>query len=110
MTLDAHPPLVNGGDQSPVAEIAHCFGRNGIKQLPPLLAVQHRRLAGFLHMLRPAHGGGRVMGKNLASDQPVEQHADTWKPSSAAQHERSSDSSEAAGWCDWSVRFWGTNW
>ena len=29
----------------------------------------------FTDVLRPAHGGGRVCRRNLAGDQPVEQHA-----------------------------------
>ena len=43
-------------------------------QLAPFLAVEHRRLAGFHDMLRPAHGGGRIHRHDLAGDQPVEQH------------------------------------
>ncbi len=65
-----------GGDQRPVPEIAHGLGRDRVEQLAPLLAIEHRRLAGFHHMLRPAHGGGRIVGHDLAGDQPVEQHPD----------------------------------
>ena len=65
-----------GGDQRPVAQIAHRLGRDGVEQLAPFLAVEHRRLTGFHDVLRAAYGGGRVMGKNLTGDQPVEQHAD----------------------------------
>ena len=37
--------------------------------------VEHRRLAGFHHVLRAAHGRSRVCRHNLAGDQPIEQHA-----------------------------------
>ena len=43
-------------------------------QLAPLGAIEHRRLAGFHDVLRPAHRGGRVHRHHLAGDQPVEQH------------------------------------
>ena len=50
-------------------------GRNAVDQLAPLGAIEHRRLAGLHHVLRPAHGGGGIERHDLAGDQPVEQHA-----------------------------------
>ena len=38
------------------------------------VGIEHRRLAGFHDMLRPAHGRGRVHRHHLAGDEPVEQH------------------------------------
>jgi hypothetical protein len=55
--------------------IAYSVDRNGVDQPPPLRAVEHRRLAGFDHVLRPAHCRGRIARRHLAGDRPVEQHA-----------------------------------
>ena len=72
---DAREGVGEGGDQRAVAQIAHGAGRDAVDQLAPLGAIEHRRLAGLHHVLRPAHGGGRVDRHHLAGDQPVEQHA-----------------------------------
>ena len=71
---DAREGIGEGGDQRPVAQIAHRVGRDGVEQLAPFVGVEHRRLAGLHHMLRAAHGRGRVGRHDLAGDQPVEQH------------------------------------
>ena len=72
---DAREGIGEGGDQRPVAQIAHGIGRDGVEQLAPVGGVEHRRLAGFHDMLRAAHGRGRIGRHDLAGDEPIEQHA-----------------------------------
>jgi hypothetical protein len=40
---DAGEAVGEGGDQRPVAQVAHGVGRNGADQPPPFLAVEHRQ-------------------------------------------------------------------
>ena len=47
-----------------------------ISMLPRLFAREHRGLAGFDDVLRTAHRMRRIGRDDLASHQPVEQHAD----------------------------------
>jgi len=46
------------------------------EQTPRLVLGEHRRLAAFNHMLRPAHRMRRVDRKHLTDNQPIEQMAD----------------------------------
>ena len=71
---DAREGIGEGGDQRPIAQIPHRVRRDRVEQFAPLLAVEHRRLAGFYDVLRTAHGRGRVCRHNLAGDEPIEQH------------------------------------
>jgi hypothetical protein len=71
---DAREAIGEGGNQRPVAEVAHRIGADAVNQSPPLRGFQHRRLAGLHHMLRPAYPGGRVGRHHGGGQQPVEQH------------------------------------
>ena len=48
---------------------------DAVEQLAGLFTGQHRGFAGFDDVLRPPHRMGRIGRDDLASDQPVEQHA-----------------------------------
>ncbi len=63
--------LISARSRSPTTQ--------GISWVARLIDSQHRGLPGLDHMLRPAHGMCRIGGDDLASDQPVEQHADGGK-------------------------------
>jgi len=71
---DAGEGIGEGGDQRPITQIAHGVGWDGVDQRAPFLAVEHRRLARFDHVLRAAHRRGRIVGQHVADDQPIEQH------------------------------------
>ena len=49
---------------------------DGVEQLPRLVGGKDRGLAALDDVLRPADGARRVHRKNLADDEPVEQHPD----------------------------------
>jgi len=72
---DARKGIGEGGDQRPVAQVAHGVGGDRIEKPAPVGGVEHRRLAGFRHVLRAAHGRRRVYWHHLAGDEPIEQHA-----------------------------------
>jgi hypothetical protein len=55
-STDACEGIGEGGDQQAVPQVPYCLRRNSADQLPPLLAIEHRSLAGLHDMLRPAHG------------------------------------------------------
>jgi hypothetical protein len=74
--IDAREAVGEGGDQRSVAQIAQSRVRDRLEQLAPFGTLEHRRLAGFDHVLRPAHRRGRVGRHDLAGHQPVEQHTD----------------------------------
>ena len=71
---DAGKGIGEGGDERAVAQVAQGFGRNALDERAPLLALEHRRLAGLHDVLRSAHGRGRIQRNDLAGDQPIEQH------------------------------------
>ena len=53
---DARKAIGEGGDECPVAQVAHRFRRNSVNQPPPFTGFQHRGLSSLHHMLGAAHG------------------------------------------------------
>jgi hypothetical protein len=72
---DAREGISECGYQRAVAQIAQSGGRNVVEECSPFGAVEHRRLAGFDDVLRPAHRRRRIHRHDLARYQRVKQHA-----------------------------------
>src|SRR3954453_7117874 len=62
---------MSSADQRAVAESDHRLGVDSIEDLAGLFRRQHGSLAFLHHMLWPAHGAGRIHGKNLTENQPL---------------------------------------
>jgi hypothetical protein len=66
---DAREGIGEGGDQRTVPQVSHGFGRDRGEELAPMSGVEHWRLAGLHHVLRAAHGRGRIYRHHLAGDE-----------------------------------------
>src|SRR5204863_9554848 len=55
------------------------YNLDALQQSSSLLLGEDLRLAAVDHVLRPAHRMRRIDGKDLADDEPVEQHTDRGK-------------------------------
>lgn len=64
------------GNERPVAQAAQGVRGDAVEELARLVRGKDRGLAGLNHVLGPAGRGGRVVGHDLADDEPVEEHPD----------------------------------
>jgi hypothetical protein len=72
---DAGEGVGHGREQRAIAQRHQRVGREAGEQVVHLLGREHRRFALLDHMFWSAHGMGRIVGDDLADDQPVEEHA-----------------------------------